>query len=231
MRYLVRLGLPIWALILIGSPPTVGADIIRTLEATSGTLRQFQDVPSGNISGPGFGLHVDRFLGSALPSVAHAGEVQPGQLVDQSGQLFLSGRAGVNGRSCCVLSGGLNISAVPSLPVPGLSGPPTLNVTAPFTASGILRGSGVFFSDEGPFGDYFFQGSGTMTSEFRASCGTVNTPSCYFWNSSVLTFGAPIPPTVPEPSTWLLLASGLVVLFLSRRRLMPPPNQPHGCSR
>ena len=215
MRYLVLLGLLIWTLILIGSPPTVGADIIRTLEATSGTLRQFQDVPSGNISGPGFGLFVDRSLGSALPiTLAHSGEVQPGQLVDQSGELVLSGRA----FGCCVLGGVLNISAVPSLPVPGLSGPPTLNVTAPFTASGILRGSGVFFSDEGPFGDYLFQGSGTMTSEFRASCGTVNAPSCYFWNSSVLTFGAPIPPTVPESSTWLLLASGLVVLFLVRRQ-------------
>lgn len=47
------IGLIVLVLILIGSPPTVGADVIMRLEATSGSLRQFQDSTSG---APSLGL-------------------------------------------------------------------------------------------------------------------------------------------------------------------------------
>jgi hypothetical protein len=215
MRHLVLLGSLIWTLIVIGSPPPLGADVIMTLEATSGSLRQFQDSAFGSaVSGPGFGLGgFTGTIGSASPLTIENLHPVPGQLFDQSGQLFLDApMASVNGQPCCRMSGILNISAIPSVPIPGsgVSGPPTLDVTAPFTASGILTATHVFFDQQGPFGDYLFQGSGTMTSEFRNTCGT---PACYFWNSSVLTFA----PTVPEPSTWLLLASGLMAILLSRR--------------
>jgi hypothetical protein len=229
MRHLVLLGILIWTLIVIGSPPTVGADIIMTLDATSGALKQFQDSAFGSaVSGPGFVL--DGFLpqiGSALPFFSLLNlEAVPGQLIDQSGPLRLyAPSVGINGHLCCGMIGTLNISAIPSVPVPGSVGPPTLVVTSPFAASGILRTtlSTTNLFDQGPYGEYFFEGAGTMTSVFRASCGTVNEPSCYFWNESVLTFA----PTVPEPATWLLLASGLVVvLFLSRRRLMSQLDHP-----
>ena len=132
MRYLVRLGLPIWALILIGSPPTVGADIIRTLEATSGTLQQYQDSAFGSgVSGPGFNLGgFTPLIGFALPPVTNL-HPSPGQLIDQSGQLILSAPlASINGHQCCGMVGTLNISTIPSLPMAG-GGPPTLEVTAP----------------------------------------------------------------------------------------------------
>jgi hypothetical protein len=208
-------------LILIGSPAIVGADVIMTLEATSGSLRQFQDSAFGSgVSGPDFSL--DGFgpqTGEALPfpvSNLQALFRSQLQLIDQSGQLLLyAPLVGVNGHQCCGMIGTLNIFAIPSVPVPGSGvGPPTLVVTAPFIASGILTTTmsttGLF--DQGPFGDYFFEGTGTMTSIFRASCGPVNDP-CYSWNESVLTFA----PTVPEPSTWLLLASGLVAILLLLR--------------
>jgi hypothetical protein len=206
-------------LILIGSPPTVGADVIMTLEATSGTLRQFQDSALGSgVSGPGFGLGgFGPQIGFASPFSLFNLEVVPGQLIDQSGRLALyAPSVGINGHLCCGMVGTLNISAIPSVAVPG-SGvvAPTLVVTSPFIASGILRttGSTTNLFDQGPYGEYFFEGAGTMTTVFPAHCGTVNEPSCYSWNESVLTFA----PTVPEPSTWLLLASGLVAILLSGR--------------
>jgi hypothetical protein len=217
------IGLIVLVLILIGNPPPVGADAIMTLEATSGSLRQVQDSAFGSgVSGPGFAL--DGFgpqIGSASPLTVSNLHPVPGQLFDQSGELLLDAPlASVNGHSCCRMEGILNISAIPSVPVPGSGGPPTLLVTAPFTASGILAATDIlplFGQGQGPFGNYFFEGTGSMTSEFRATCGTVTEPACYFWNSSVLTFA----PTVPEPSTWLLLTSGLMAILLSRRRLAP----------
>jgi hypothetical protein len=234
MRYHVLLGILIWTLIVIGSPPTVGADIIMTLDATSGSLRQFQDSAFGSgVSGPGFGLggfgpQIGRALPFPVSNLVGLSRSQL-QLIDQSGQLLLyAPSVGINGHLCCGMIGALNISVIPSVPVPGSGvGAPTLVVTSPFTASGVLRTtiSTTNLFDQGPYGEYLFQGSGTMTSVFRASCGPVNDP-CYSWNESVLTFA----PTVPEPSTWLLLGSGLVAVLLSRRRLMSQPAQPHGSS-
>ena len=224
-------------LVWIGSASTVAADVIMTLEATGGSLRHRQDsaVGSTGVSGAGFFLGgFGPLSGSALPlTLSHSAIFgEPGQLIDQSGPLFLDAPlVGINGQPCCGMSGVLNIAAIPAVGVlgGGVSGPPTLVVTAPFTASGILTTNDFLTSGQGPFGEYFFQGTGTMTSEFWRSCITPNAP-CYFWNSSVLTFGSSTS-TVPEPFTWLLLASGLVVLFLSRRRLMSQLNQPHGYSR
>jgi hypothetical protein len=205
-------------LILIGRPTTVDADVIMTLEATSGSLRQFQDTAFGSgVSGPGFVL--DGFtpqLGFLLvPFPLYNLHPVPGQLIDQSGQWVLDAPlVSVDGHQCCGMIGTLNISAIPSVPVPGSEvGSPTLLVTSPFTASGILTTtiSTTNLFDQGPYGQYWFQGTGTMTSFFRGSCGPVD--PCYSWNESVLTFA----PTVPEPSTLLLLASGLVAILLSRR--------------
>jgi hypothetical protein len=61
-------GLIVLVLILIGIPPTLGADVIMTLEATSGSLGAFVEVASGNVSGPGFVLDgFNRLGGFAEP--------------------------------------------------------------------------------------------------------------------------------------------------------------------
>jgi hypothetical protein len=158
-------------LIVISSPALVDADVIMTLEATSGSLRQFQDSAFGSgVSGPGFGLGgFGAQIGFALPFSLFNLEAVPGQLIDQSGPLALyAPSVGINGHLCCGMIGTLNISAIPSVPVPGSGvAAPTLVVTSPFSTSGVLRTTmsttGLF--DQGPYGEYAFQGSGTMTSE------------------------------------------------------------------
>jgi hypothetical protein len=198
------------ALILVSSPRTADADVIMTLQATNGSLKQVQDSAFGSrVSGAGFELGFTPTIGFAVPAFS----IPPlllsaGQLFDQSGPLSLfAPLVTINGNRCCEMQGTLNISSIPSVAIP-VSGAftPTLSVTAPFTATGILSGtttpspnSNVL--DQGPFGDYFFAGAGTMTSEFRNSCGSVTEPNCFFWNSSVLTFSAAASSTVPEPST------------------------------
>jgi hypothetical protein len=68
--------------------------------------------------------------------------------------------------------------------------------------------------------NYFFEGTGMMNTAFRGSvCGEFEftTPCNFFWDSLTLTFALATAPTIPEPSTLLLLATGLLALLFFRK--------------
>jgi len=218
-------------LLLLGSPP-VFADVIRTLTATSGSIGERQDVPFGNISGDNFGLGgIFHSFGEALPgfSLALNGpQPIPGQLFDQSGPFILNAELFVDGQVTGA-GGGLTLHAVPS-PVIQTS-PGRAIVESPFVVvSGLVTTTGVcyFCVSTLPAGQqYAIRGQGTMTSVFfpcdSRFCGWDMT-TLTFTPSAQIIIGSiandtvdPSSATVPEPSTWLLLTSGVVGLLLMKR--------------
>ena len=212
-------------LFVSGTGSFAKADVL-TLEAMTGSINVFQDMPFGTVSGPGFVFTVDPIGGSFAPITLQHLHPVPGQVIDQSSDIFVIVRnASIGGQVCCALQGTLDLSAIPSASFfPPLRGNSVLDVTAPFVVSGILTATRDPSLPPGPpFAvNYFFEGTGTITSEFRAAslCGSMpSTPCNFFWNESLFTFEPPTPPPIPEPSTWLLLASGCAVLLLSRTRL------------
>ena len=108
------------------------------------------------------------------------------------------------------MSGTLQVTAMPVTPIVQER---VYTVIAPFTISGTLEGSrGPWIDAQGPFGTYAFQGAGVMTSTFLRMC---TGSDCIIWDSSRLDFGPALDSlttAVPEPSTWQLLASGLLAL-------------------
>ena len=103
------ISLIVLVLILIGSPATVGADVIMTLHATSGSLTQFQDVAfRSEVFGPG-GFAMGGFtplIEQALPVTVSNLAPLPGQLIDQSGTLNLyAPHVSVSGHQCCLMTG------------------------------------------------------------------------------------------------------------------------------
>ena len=217
------MGLIVVVIILTSIPYSARADVIMTLVALGGSMGNDRGDTFGTIFGrPGFiltGGDRDRSGISGGFPLSGLSPI-PGQLVDQRGGVGLFGSlASINGQLCCSLSGGLNVSAIPSM---SASSNNFLDVSAPFTARGILHAgpSERPSEDHGPFGDYFIEGVGTMSSGFEATAMCGNTPCNFSWRSTLMTFTAPTPSTVPEPSTWLLLASGLVGLGAIRRRFV-----------
>jgi hypothetical protein len=107
------------------------------------------------------------------------------------------------------------------MPVLGTSsGHTALIVTSHFTAEGFLTatGSPFFAYQGGPFGTYHIEGSGTMTSTYWGVC--TGFTGCFFWNDTKLVFDQGTREnlnSVPEPTSLLLLASGLGLLLASRR--------------
>jgi hypothetical protein len=128
---------------LIGTVSFANADVL-TLEATSGSFGKRQDMPLGTVSGPTFVFGLSPLSGAF--GVHPVENLRPvlGQVIDQSGQLFLTVEgASINGQvECCDVQGTLNLSVIPSASVlSSRLGNPTLDVNAPFVVSGILEGA------------------------------------------------------------------------------------------
>jgi hypothetical protein len=214
--------LPLVIMFLIGTVCLAKADVLN-LEATAGTIAKFKDETFGTVSGSGFVFRFHPLTGGlGIPSESQAPPV-PGQVVDQSGQLFLTVRhANINGQDCCVVDGMLNLSAIPSASfLSHRIASQTLEVIAPFVVGGVLTARRDPSLPGPPFSvDYLFAGTGTVSNLWRGDvCGIFLTPCNFRWEQAFLTFTPEISPIVPETSTLLLLSSGLGALAFTRRQV------------
>lgn len=183
------------------------ADVIRTLVATGGTLSARQDASMGGVFGVDFNIGgITSTRGSATPTTLTLTAFDSAeQLSNQSTPFRLEApSAGIDGHLCCIMSGILQITALPVVPIVQER---VYTVISPFTISGTLQGGG---------DTYGFQGAGIMTSIFTRNC---TGSYCIWWDSTRLDFGPALDlltTSVPEPSTWLLLLSGLLALAWGR---------------
>jgi PEP-CTERM motif-containing protein len=165
---------------------------------------------SVDILEPGFELHTDpRFTFVVFTDPIPIGLISPGSTVNFSGVVqFLPGFPGITsnvliyGGESYFASGVINLST-PSAVVGPL-------VSVPFSLSGSIRADNFM----GATLDFEVFGSGTVTAPYSQS--TLTPPDEFFWQTQHISYLVE-PPAIPEPTSLMLLGTGLLGVVARRR--------------
>jgi len=193
---------------------TDGGISVESLIVFGGDVQSFV-----GLAGPGFELHTDGHFDQfqfAVGSPNHPLDLlRPGATTGFSGfmQVISGSNPGTPGQPppATVLYGGESYFATGFIDVSTPTFEVGPSVTLPFTLSGQIHATDFMGTDF----DFEIFGAGTVTAGYSQYPSGLPEPS-FYWFTTGIRYTIE-PPPIPEPTSWLLLGSGLLG-YAARRR-------------